>query len=89
MTIYKWFLTQKVLSPNFDLAMVMLTLVCVRHGEAEHNLATPTAISAPRWTEYMCTELKTGSVSGGLKMEAWTRPSHPGVGSKQPRSVNC
>ena len=28
-----------------------LTLVCVRHGEAEHNLATPTSISAPRWTE--------------------------------------
>ena len=28
-----------------------LTLVCVRHGEAEHNLATPTSIAAPRWTE--------------------------------------
>ena len=30
---------------------IMFTLVCVRHGEAQHNLATPTSISAPRWTE--------------------------------------
>ena len=29
----------------------MFTLVCVRHGEAQHNLATPTSIAAPRWTE--------------------------------------
>ena len=30
---------------------MMFTLMCVRHGEAQHNLATPTSIAAPRWTE--------------------------------------
>ena len=27
------------------------SLVCVRHGEAQHNLATPTGLTAPRWTD--------------------------------------